>query len=1081
MRNCKECQQELTPEAEHPKSGGVCIKCANMKSIKYKAKRKETGTGNRICSAHCGNKPTGRNGICDECRVLIVDPSKKDIVIASCKESCTHSPLRDRKCLECKKDKLCCEFPKVNTSKCRQCVNERKQEKRAEKKAEKKIMDPPALVECPGFAGIRPRHTITISDRYASSSATYCTDCAKKITRLNTKKRKDHRDHDTLTQKRAKLSIPVTIPDDEAKALIQTHEKKEDDEKRAKKKRDNAAIFFRVLETFPQDMQSEHRQRLISIFESFCAPHQVELSRSNGPPRRHNDAPLGECKYPEYEHLLAGFTKEERVDFDSHLKSLVAEKRRNTPGSASYQKMKKTTKAKDAKRTEDFKKNRKLWERGLAQGDTIVEIWDSLRPDQREMTYKRTKRECQQEELRQRELTEKETKVAVEALSRVQGSMDDSGRIVDAKAHQEVIDALEGATTGKVYQEKRKRDPKDIATSKKSSKIYEARPERKLAKKQLRLDNPIRMRNYLNAYRVGNERVKEYNRQYWDKYKRTIPAIMARINRRPGVELKMNEAELKSFLDDPCFYCGLDPKLDSSLWFEFDRVDSKNPDYSVKNCVRACGICNHMKYQASVDDFTQGVRNVVMWQLMKEAGIYDLPTFYNSTAKLTYAELLRSASVKKLTVDLTLNHYRELTSTQCTYCGNSRRTGVDRIDSGKGYILDNVTSCCTRCNFMKCDMTVSEFLDACFSIVLNFNPDITDTHPEIFQLWQSLSPIFSPLALSQISPVRQSVLITNQRKDAKDECLEPSRLAEVCTPFPLALCKGTITQLRQYALSTDTRCSITDAELKEKKGPCFYCGIKRDAAVHDQKLGWALLDSDLPDYSTENTVACCSSCFSLSRNMKIAALKQHCYNVKLYQVGSKENQELIDYMLVSIPLPSQSLEDIKKDAKEKKVRCNITLEEYHKLQSQSCSHCGDPNGLKLIEIGNTGIRNGHSFRTCLTSCGRCWTLHDPDDRYYTHFKKIAERIAIRLGLSDLLPSLQIIPEFKQRQPGRPRNPSAPTTTYKSKICRKCENVNRIRRRKKLFVLARPYTESNKCGSCGNILNVENTYTHTRRT
>ena len=52
-----------------------------------------------------------------------------------------------------------------------------------------------------------------------------------------------------------------------------------------------------------------------------------------------------------------------------------------------------------------------------------------------------------------------------------------------------------------------------------------------------------------------------------------------------------------------------------------------------------------------------------------------------------------------------------LISSPCAYCGKIQEqfNGLDRIDSSKGYTIDNVVSCCKYCNFAKNDLTVDEF------------------------------------------------------------------------------------------------------------------------------------------------------------------------------------------------------------------------------------------------------------------------------------------------------------------------------------------------------------------------------------
>lgn len=44
---------------------------------------------------------------------------------------------------------------------------------------------------------------------------------------------------------------------------------------------------------------------------------------------------------------------------------------------------------------------------------------------------------------------------------------------------------------------------------------------------------------------------------------------------------------------------------------------------------------------------------------------------------------------------------------ECTYCGNEgkeKRLGIDRMNSSKGYLIDNITFCCLRCNMVKSNL-----------------------------------------------------------------------------------------------------------------------------------------------------------------------------------------------------------------------------------------------------------------------------------------------------------------------------------------------------------------------------------------
>jgi hypothetical protein len=75
--------------------------------------------------------------------------------------------------------------------------------------------------------------------------------------------------------------------------------------------------------------------------------------------------------------------------------------------------------------------------------------------------------------------------------------------------------------------------------------------------------------------------------------------------------------------------------------------------------------------------------------------------------------------------ELTVKEFDNLTSKNCTYCGSefSNRSGratnmngyfyyngIDRIDSTKGYTIDNCVTCCATCNKMKLQYGVKDFI-----------------------------------------------------------------------------------------------------------------------------------------------------------------------------------------------------------------------------------------------------------------------------------------------------------------------------------------------------------------------------------
>ena len=85
----------------------------------------------------------------------------------------------------------------------------------------------------------------------------------------------------------------------------------------------------------------------------------------------------------------------------------------------------------------------------------------------------------------------------------------------------------------------------------------------------------------------------------------------------------------------------------------------------------------------------------------------------------------RGATKRNLEYSLTEEQFNKLIVGECFYCGDSltnvvkgqgktsgdfHYTGIDRIDSKKGYTENNSVSCCWICNNMKSNYKVEDFL-----------------------------------------------------------------------------------------------------------------------------------------------------------------------------------------------------------------------------------------------------------------------------------------------------------------------------------------------------------------------------------
>ncbi len=90
---------------------------------------------------------------------------------------------------------------------------------------------------------------------------------------------------------------------------------------------------------------------------------------------------------------------------------------------------------------------------------------------------------------------------------------------------------------------------------------------------------------------------------------------------------------------------------------------------------------------------------------------------------ILFSRYKKGAEKRGLVFELNKDQFREMTQRNCFYCGISPSTvciqnrmngaytynGIDRIDSSKGYLLNNVVSCCGVCNCMKRHYSLEDF------------------------------------------------------------------------------------------------------------------------------------------------------------------------------------------------------------------------------------------------------------------------------------------------------------------------------------------------------------------------------------
>lgn len=159
----------------------------------------------------------------------------------------------------------------------------------------------------------------------------------------------------------------------------------------------------------------------------------------------------------------------------------------------------------------------------------------------------------------------------------------------------------------------------------------------------------------------------------------------------------------------PCSYCGNLPQHGNLS--TLDRIDAGGP-YTEENVCAACYRCNVMRGNLPQDMFVRHVLAVREWQ---ESRTPNSVSFIAQPS--TFGPFERSAIQNGNLVEITSDQREQILKQCCLYCGIPKAGGIDRVNNDtRSYNFGNCVPCCARCNFMKKDQTVGQFLIQCYKI-----------------------------------------------------------------------------------------------------------------------------------------------------------------------------------------------------------------------------------------------------------------------------------------------------------------------------------------------------------------------------
>jgi len=154
-----------------------------------------------------------------------------------------------------------------------------------------------------------------------------------------------------------------------------------------------------------------------------------------------------------------------------------------------------------------------------------------------------------------------------------------------------------------------------------------------------------------------------------------------------------------------------------------------------------CALCNGIKEMCSINIRRRNScgcsqNDSSTWKSVGPKNMtWRLP--YGEAAKNDlYSTYRTSANRRGLNFDIDVNFFAENVVKSCFYCGDTLTsvkksqsksggdfsyTGIDRIDSRKGYTEDNCVPCCKICNIMKWDLTIEQFTNHINKLASNLN------------------------------------------------------------------------------------------------------------------------------------------------------------------------------------------------------------------------------------------------------------------------------------------------------------------------------------------------------------------------
>jgi hypothetical protein len=247
-----------------------------------------------------------------------------------------------------------------------------------------------------------------------------------------------------------------------------------------------------------------------------------------------------------------------------------------------------------------------------------------------------------------------------------------------------------------------------------------------------------------------------------------------------------------------------------------------------------CDECNN-KYKNELNALREQYNTPFLYKVFNK----ELCEFQNrktDSINEFWRNITRGANERNMLFTLSYEDYIKITLQPCYYCGfqsEYKVNGIDRINNNKGYIQSNCLSCCKMCNIIKHINHPIAFIDK-INAILNYMEHNVQISNALLEKWKHV------YLTSYTAPY-----LTYKNEVKKKKNIEMTLTKE------------------EYNL------------IKSKA--CYLCGIKPST---NHKNGIDRVNSEIKEYSLENSMPCCSHCNLMKNEYNLYVFLNKCREIK---------------------------------------------------------------------------------------------------------------------------------------------------------------------------------------------------------